>query len=301
MGLVRRITLLTNPDVCNLCCPLCFLHQRGRSFGDITGVNGEMDFDVARRALEKYGSVVDENGNRILREVIPSTMGEPLLYSHFSELLSLCRSLCVPMNLTTNGTFPGEWLSDCGMRNLLSACSDIKVSSLASECCSDWKKNVERLLEVRRKLAAADSCAGGRIQSLATVSIQVTLHRKNLMMIPELIAWATAVGIERIKWNKVVFLSSAALNLKDEYGLDRSEGELRDYIQSCSKLCGSDLRNEGSLFIEQTKTARFSLENGNCPFAEELWIMPDGSEQHCPHPERRFGNVNSVEARCCFI
>ena len=301
MGLVRRITLLTNPDVCNLCCPLCFLHQRGRSFGDISGFYGEMDFDVARRALEKYGSVVDENGNRILKEVIPSTMGEPLLYSHFGELLSLCRSLRIPMNLTTNGTFPGEWLSDNGMRNLLSACSDIKVSSLASECCSGWKKNVERLLDVRRKLTAADTSGDKRGPSLTTISIQATLHRKNLMMIPELIAWATAVGIDRIKWNKVVFLSSASVSQKDEYALDRSEGELRDYIQSCSKLCGSDLRNEGSLFMERKQNDRFSQENGTCPFAEELWIMPDGSEQHCPHPERRFGNANTVEAQCCFI
>ena len=117
---MRRLTLLTNPDTCNLHCPLCFLNQRGVSSGF-----GEMPIEVARRSIEKYAGV---------REVIPSTMGEPLLYSHFEELLELCGSLGIPMNLTTNGSFPRTWGSDEGLKSLLLACSDIKVSTLNSIC-----------------------------------------------------------------------------------------------------------------------------------------------------------------------
>ena len=68
---MRRLTLLTNPDVCNLHCPLCFLKQRGMAVG-----LGEMPIEVARRAIEKYSDV---------RELIPSTMGGPVLYSFFNE------------------------------------------------------------------------------------------------------------------------------------------------------------------------------------------------------------------------
>lgn len=292
MVAVRRITLLTNPDVCNLRCPLCFLYQRRATFGEISGITGEMPFDVAKAAIEKYGLTQDENGKRILREVIPSTMGEPLLYSRFEDLLELCGSLGVPMNLTTNGTFPGMWNESANMIRLLQGCSDIKVSSLASECFDGWKRNVERLLKIRQGLPKA-----------ASVSIQVTLHRKNLMMIPELIAWATVIGVERIKWNIVVFLSEADVLLRREFELDRSVGELREYILNCCRMCGSSLRNEGSVFaLTSGENARgYSLEAGTCPFAEELWILPDGSEQHCPNPERRFGNKEAPEARCCFI
>ena len=62
---MRRITLLTNPDKCNLRCALCFLRQQG-----IVSYSGEMPFETAKAAIEKYSP----------QEVIPSTMGEPLLY-----------------------------------------------------------------------------------------------------------------------------------------------------------------------------------------------------------------------------
>ena len=132
---MRRLTLLTNPDTCNLHCPLCFLNQRGGPSGF-----GEMPIEVARRSIEKYAGV---------REVIPSTMGEPLLYSHFEELLELCMSRGTPLNLTTNGSFPKKWGSDEGLKSLLLACSDIKVSTLSYETGGlpedEWNANVEKL------------------------------------------------------------------------------------------------------------------------------------------------------------
>ena len=290
MSPVRRITLLTNPDVCNLRCPLCFLKQRGMTYGKISGIQGEMDFDIAKGAVEKYGSLVDDAGIRILQEVIPSTMGEPLLYSHFEKLFDVCGSLGIPLNLTTNGTFPGEWGKETGLHRLLLSCSDIKVSSLALDEFGGWKENVERLLLARRNLKSV---------RCASVSIQATLHRRNLMLIPEMIAWASAVGIDRIKWNTVVFLHCAKQELRTMYALDRTREELRSYIMSCSKMCGSSLRHEGSVFMKDLPSGGFSLSAGTCPFKDELWIMPDGTEQRCPNPELRFGDGSETE--CCFI
>ena len=81
--------------------------ERGGECRELDGCGfGEMPFDVVRAAIEKYAAERDASDNRILREVIPSTMGEPLLYSHFDELLELCESLEISLNLTTNGTFP---------------------------------------------------------------------------------------------------------------------------------------------------------------------------------------------------
>ena len=58
-----------------------------------------MDIELIRRVL------ADSVGTP-LREIIPSTMGEPLVYRHFDEILDLCAEYDVKMNLTTNGTFP---------------------------------------------------------------------------------------------------------------------------------------------------------------------------------------------------
>ena len=58
-----------------------------------------MGIDLIRRVLR-------ESEGTPLREIIPSTMGEPLLYRHFDEILELCAEYGVMLNLTTNGTFP---------------------------------------------------------------------------------------------------------------------------------------------------------------------------------------------------
>lgn len=286
---MRRITLLTNPDKCNLHCPLCFLNQRGSDFG-----MGEMSWDVAKAAVEKYAA---ENALRSgLREVIPSTMGEPLLYSYFEDLMNLCVERDISLNLTTNGTFPGIWGTDEGMRRLLLACSDIKVSSLASECFADWKTNVEKLIALAKGNAAENA-----IENVATVSLQVTLHKENLMMIPEIIAWAETIGIHRIKWNTAVFLSAAPKELVERFALPSERiAEIRNYVKGFAALGGS-VKHEGSLFFEK-RGGEEVLATGKvatCGFDDELWILPDGTEQHCPNPERRFGNGDAPEALCC--
>jgi hypothetical protein len=59
------------------------------------------DADRDDRARDRRGRA--EHG---LREVIPSTMGEPLLYEHFDGSSSSAATHGVKLNLTTNGTFP---------------------------------------------------------------------------------------------------------------------------------------------------------------------------------------------------
>ena len=313
---MRRVTLLTNPDVCNLHCPLCFLNQRAlhncnarsaeNGNGDCPPDNarecffycnkerrafglGEMPFEIARAAVEKYAADRDASGKRLLREVIPSTMGEPLLYSHFEELLELCRAFGIPLNLTTNGTFPGKWGRDAVMELLLRSCSDIKVSYLASEQFDGWKANVEKLVWVRdglRENADAD-CAGIAKSRCATVSLQVTLHKKNLQNVPELVSWASAIGIDRIKWNKVVLLKCVPTEFRKEYELTEDDvALLRSRLKSTNVHC------EGSLFFTDSHNGDCAMGGVcgvSCPFMDEIWILPDGSENHCPDPEHRFG------------
>ena len=295
---MRRITLLTNPDVCNLRCPLCFLNQRALRNCDVANCNkerrafgmGEMSFEVARAAIEKYAAEQDVSGKRLLREVIPSTMGEPLLYSHFDELLELCRALGIPLNLTTNGTFPGKWGSEDAMDLLLRSCRDIKVSYLASEQFDGWKANVEKLVRVRDRLRMDAESAETAKSRVATVSLQVTLHKKNLQDVPELVSWASAIGIDRIKWNKVVLLSSASQALREMYALDDALLEsLRNHLRS-GEFSASNVKHEGSLFFKNcADQCAVGGKCESCPFADEVWVWPDGHEDHCPNPEKRFG------------
>ena len=276
---MKRLTLLTNPDICNLHCSLCFLKQRGEPSGF-----GEMPFEVARAAVEKYPDV---------REVIPSTMGEPLLYSKFAKLLELCGNHGIPMNLTTNGSFPGRWGSLEGMEALLLACSDIKVSTLSYEIGGldelVWRRNVEKLLDCRARLYDGLVAKGNR--RAASVSLQVTLHRKNFEHVEQLLQWAEQVGICRVKWNPVVFLNCVSQDLRESFALPVGVVEqLRKVLRSNKVRC------EGSLYFENRSGS--CVVGGNCshegtwkdcPFADEVWVWPDGHEDHCPDPEQRWG------------
>ena len=257
---------------------------------------GEMTFEMAQAAIEKYAAERDDSGNRVLREVIPSTMGEPLLYSHFDELLEFCRAIGIPLNLTTNGTFPGKWGCEAAMETLLRSCSDIKVSSLASEQFDGWNANVEKLMDVRKFLIAERATARVGVDP-ATVSLQVTLHRKNQQKIPELVSWASAIGINRIKWNPVVFLGAAPAELQREFALADGLDGIRKQILDVAALCGGNVKNEGALFMNCSHR-HLSQVDGTCPFTDEVWIWPDGHEDHCPSPERRYGDEKSG---CCFL
>lgn len=275
---MRRITLLTNPDKCNLRCALCFLRQRG-----IVSYSGEMPFETAKAAIEKYAAERDEAGNLLLKEVIPSTMGEPLLYSKFENLLHLCEMTGVKMNLTTNGTFPGKWGTPSVMFELVQACSDIKISTLAYEMGGFlrnlWRENVEKLIECRKR----------RLDSSATISLQVTLHRENLNDYKDLIAWAETAGVQRIKWNPAVFIPDTSAILEKRFKLNTQELESLRHELLEGTLHSDKIKYEGSLFLENpTEDCPMSGSCTKCPFTDETWIWPDGHEDHCPNPKRRW-------------
>ena len=269
---------------------------------------GEMPIEIAKAAIEKYaGDAGDLPGKEPcgLREVIPSTMGEPLLYSKFAELLECCSAKKIPLNLTTNGTFPGIWGADAGMEQLLLACSDIKVSCMAFNAPAfdemmpgvafeSWRRNVERLLDVAHSLNAARSplASAATCRNVATVSLQVTLHKKLVPQAPEILAWAESIGIARVKWNLPVFLSCAR-GLRDEYGISAPAArEIRRELESLQAQ-SPRVRCAGSLFFGERSSA------GPCDFfKDEIWILPDGSEEFCPNPERRFGDRESAGATC---
>src|SRR5205823_311220 len=98
-----RITLDTNPDTCNLHCIMCEEHSPHSELQQKRKAEGRprrlMPAHLARR-------IIAEAAQHGLREVIPSTMGEPLLYESFEDIVDACRAHGVMLNLTTNGTFP---------------------------------------------------------------------------------------------------------------------------------------------------------------------------------------------------
>jgi molybdenum cofactor biosynthesis enzyme MoaA len=77
--------------------------------------------------FETIERVVADAAPNGLREIIPSTMGEPLLYDDFDGIIDLCKRYNVKLNLTTNGTFPRHGATGWAER-IAPVTSDVKIS-----------------------------------------------------------------------------------------------------------------------------------------------------------------------------
>ena len=194
-----RITFDTNPDDCNLHCIMCEEHspystlqheriQAGRP-------KRRMDIALIRRVLE-------EAQGTPLREIIPSTMGEPLVYKHMDEIIDLCTQYRVKLNLTTNGTFPGRGAQAWAER-IVPVASDVKISwngarketQEAIMLGTRWEKvleNVRIFIKVRDTHAAQ---GGNRCR----VTFQLTFLETNVGELADIIKLAAGLGVDRVK------------------------------------------------------------------------------------------------------
>ena len=299
-----RITFDTNPDDCNLHCIMCEDHSPYSTTQSDRRKEGRpkrrMSIDLLRRVME-------ESKGRGLREIIPSTMGEPLLYRHFDEILDLCAEYGVKLNLTTNGTFPRRGARAWAER-IVPVTSDVKVSwNGATKAThenvmlgSNWEavlENVRTFIEVRDSHAA-------RGRNRCRVTFQLTFMEINVNELPGIVKLAADLGVDRVKghhlwvhfgemehqsmrrsqeviarWNAVV---DTAHEMAEQHRLPSGD---RVLLENIFRLNEDD---EGDI-----------APGGVCPFlGQEAWVASDGRFNPCCAPDalRRtlgyFGNVN---------
>ena len=194
-----RITFDTNPDDCNLRCIMCEDHspysatQTDRLRAGLP--KRRMDIGLIRRVLA-------ESKGTPLREIIPSTMGEPLLYRDFEVILDLCTEYGVKLNLTTNGTFPRRG-AKAWAEIIAPVASDVKISwngatrKTQEEMMlnSSWETVLEN---VRTFIAVRDEHAvrGG---NRCRVTFQLTFMEINYLELPDIVELAAEIGVDRVK------------------------------------------------------------------------------------------------------
>jgi glycosyltransferase involved in cell wall biosynthesis/MoaA/NifB/PqqE/SkfB family radical SAM enzyme len=290
-----RVTFVTNPGLCNMSCPMCDTHSPNAP------TNPRklpiLPFEVVER-------VVLDLAQRGLREIVPSTMGEPLLYPHFRRLLELADRAGAKVNLTTNGTFPGgtvdEWTS-----LLLPVVSDVKfsVNGISPDVAErvtpgagarQQLQKVARYLELKRR---QDGAAG----PASTATLQVTFQESNLDEMPRLLRWAIAHGFDRFKghhlWVTWPQMETESLRRTDEAAArwNRMVEVLRGIARLEPRPDGRRIRLEN---VEPLGPAGELALGSVCPFlGREAWIEADGTFQVCccPSAERKvFGDFGSV-------
>lgn len=298
-----RITLDTNPDLCNLRCVMCEEHSPHSPLQRIREAAGrprrEMPIDLVRR-------VIAEGSARGLREVIPSTMGEPLLYPGFDEIVEACQEHGVALNLTTNGTFPRRGARAWAER-LVPVTSDIKVSwngataetQEAIMLGAQWTRvleNVRTFIKVRDAHAAA---GGNRCR----VTFQLTFLESNVDELPAIVRLAAELGVDRVKghhlWVHFDALEGESMRRSPE-AIRRWNAivhEARAAAESTRLPNGRRVLLENVYPLDADRPGDVSDE-GPCPFlGQEAWVSAEGRFDPCCAPDaqrRSLGEFGSL-------
>jgi glycosyltransferase involved in cell wall biosynthesis/MoaA/NifB/PqqE/SkfB family radical SAM enzyme len=301
-----RITFDTNPDTCNLKCVMCEEHSPHSPLQIRRKQEGR-----PRRVMpiDLLTKVVAEAAGKGLREIIPSTMGEPLLYEDFDAILAVCEQYGVALNLTTNGTFPGRGVRAWAER-LVPLCSDVKISinganartQAAIMIGSDFDAMIER---VREFIAVRDRHAetGGR---RCRVTFQVTFLTTNVDEFPHLVRLAIDLGVDRVKghhlWAHFAEIESLSLRRSPE-----TLARWNDAVAACRAIAQSRLLANGQRILlenfhplEPGAVADLA-PGGRCPFlGEEAWVSAAGRFDPCCAPDaqrRTLGEFGSLHDR----
>lgn len=299
-----RITFDTNPDTCNLKCIMCEEHSE-HSLLQITRKNeGRPRRIMPFEMIEKVMADAAPHG---LREIIPSTMGEPLLYDQFEGIIELCQRYGVKMNLTTNGTFPRLGAEEWAKR-IVPVTSDVKISwngatketHEAIMVGSRW----ETVLENARTFIAvrdAHAAAGG---NRCRVTFQLTFLESNVHELADMVRLAIELGVDRVKghhlWAHFDAIREESMRRSPESIARWNASVLaaREIAANTPLANGQSILLENIFLLDETATEDLA-PGGPCPFlCQEAWVSAMGRFDPCcaPDAQRRtlgeFGNLH---------
>lgn len=292
-----RITFDTNPDTCNLTCIMCEEHSPHSPKQELRKLAGKprrlMPMDLLRR-------VVADGAANGLREVIPSTMGEPLLFEQFDEIVDLCATYGVKLNLTTNGTFPGRGARAWAER-IVPVTSDVKISWNGATAATHeavmlgarWDvvvRNVREFVAVRDAIAGA----GG---NPCRVTFQLTFLETNVGELADIVALAADLGVDRVKGHHLWahFDAIASLSMRRDPDAIARWNEAVAAARAVAAQRGVLLEN-----IFPLGDSDDIAPGGPCPFlGQEAWVSAEGRFDPCcaPDEQRRtlgdFGDLHT--------
>ena len=301
-----RITFDTNPDDCNLHCIMCEDHS---PYSTTQSDRRKAGRPKRRMGIDLIRRVMEESRGTGLREIIPSTMGEPLLYRHFDEILDLCAEYGVKLNLTTNGTFPKRGARAWAER-IVPVTSDVKVSWNGATKATHENvmlgSNWETVLDnIRTFIGVRDAHAGGG-GNRCRVTFQLTFMEINVSELPDIVKLAAELGVDRVKGHHlwVHFSQMGHQSMRRSPEAIARWNAIVDSAYETSELHrlpgGEQVLLENIFRLDENDEGDIAPD-GVCPFlGQEAWVASDGRFNPCCAPDvlRRtlgyFGNVNST-------
>ncbi|MBP9892796.1 MAG: glycosyltransferase [Planctomycetes bacterium] len=299
-----RITFDTNPDTCNVQCVMCEEHSPLSTLQAQRRAAGK---PLRLMPVEWIERIIAEAAPNGLREVIPSTMGEPLLFDGFEQIVESCVRHNVKLNVTTNGTFPRRGAS--GWATLLvPVTSDIKVSingaTAQTQASIMQGAPLDQVLaNVKEFIAVRDEHFHGG-GNFCRVTFQLTFLETNIAEIPALVRLAIELGADRVKghhlWAHFDEVKALSMRRSPEAIKRWNETVLacREIVSERRLTNGKPLLLENFFLLDANATDDLA-PGGICPFlGQEAWVSAKGRFNPCCAPDAQrktlgeFGNVS---------
>lgn len=301
-----RITFDTNPDDCNLHCIMCEEHS---PHSDTQRAREAAGIPKRRMPVELLRRIMEDSRDTPLREVIPSTMGEPLLYAHFDDIIDLCMEHGVLMNLTTNGTFPRRGVREWA-RRLVPITSDVKISWNGATKQTHERIMLgtkwERVLENVRTFIAERDAHARLVGHRCRVTFQLTFLETNVAELADIVRLAASLGVDRVKghhlWAHFEQIKPLSMRRGPE-SIARWNAAVRGAraaVAECPLPDGRGVLLENIHLLEDAAVENIA-PGARCPFlGREAWVSAMGRFDPCcaPDAQRRtlgeFGDLNQV-------
>ncbi len=302
-----RITFDTNPDYCNFACVMCECFS---PYSKVKEAKKTQGIKPKIMPIETIRKVIEEAAGTPLREIIPSTMGEPLMYKNFSEIINICHEFGLKLNLTTNGSFPIKGAKKWA-ELLVPILSDIKISWNGATkethekimIGSKWEvviENLKTFLNVREEYC-------NRTERRCTVTLQLTFLESNVHELYDIVKMAIEHGIDRVKghhlWTHFAEIKDLSMR-RDKSAISRWNIEVNRLYELRETMLlpnGQKIKLENFTVLSQ-EGIKDLAPGGSCPFlGKEAWVNPEGKFSPCCAPDDlrktlgNFGNVNEVK------
>lgn len=291
---IWRLTLDTNPEDCNLNCIMCEEHSVYSNY-----IREKLD-GKKRRMPEPWLEPIFRQAKELgVKEIIPSTMGEPLLYKHFSKLMDLCKKYSIAMNLTTNGTFPPHYgfnIKEWAER-IIPITTDVKVSWNGFTAHTAEKImagiNFDKAVENLKAFISFRNHYHTQSGHYCRITLQLTFMQNNMHELPELIKWAASLGVDRIKGHHLWthFPETQSLSFRhSQQSMDCWNTIVKKAHQTAKdvrKPDGSSILLANFEPLDSTSMQAVP-EHYCCPFlGRELWISATGKVSPCCAPDEQ--------------
>jgi MoaA/NifB/PqqE/SkfB family radical SAM enzyme len=304
---IWRITIDTNPEDCNLKCIMCEEHSPYSDF--IPTLFKETGVKRRRMKFETVEDIFLQAEKLGVKEIIPSTMGEPLLYKEFDKIFELAELKNIKINLTTNGTFPKKSVA-AWAKLIVPNTSDVKISwnGATKETSEkvmqgiDFEKAIENVKEFIKYRDEHFANTG----YFCRVTLQLTFMQNNMHELADIVKLAASLGVDRVKghqlWAHFEEIKDLSMKVSKE-----SITQWNQYVKQAveaqeqyRKPNGEKVLLENIIPLNENENTEVP-EHYECPFlTKELWISATGKVSPCCAPDNLrkslgdFGNIENT-------